>query len=278
MTGAGAGLGQRYALDLAREGARVIVHSRRAEAAQATTDAIVTGGGSAVAVAADAQDGERIVEAAMAAYGRVDALIVNAGSVSDRSFARMTPDEWNNVVDVHLQGAFSVTRAAWPHLLEGGGGRIVLTTSGAGLHGNFGQANYAAAKAAIIGLAKTLAVEGQRRGILVNAVAPMALTGMTDDVFNELQRDALRAERVSPFVQALVHPRSRHTGVVMEVGGGWASVVRWERSAGLRLNDTELSADVVLDRWNEITDFTVSDYPTSTVDSLHGATGHQVPG
>ena len=279
VTGAGAGLGRQYALDFASSGAVVVVNARRAEAAHAVVTAIENAGGKALPAVADAREGAKIVGAAIEACGRVDALVVNAGVVQDRTFTRMSATEWSGVVDVHLGGAYSATAAAWPHMVAQGRGRIVLTTSGAGLHGNFGQANYAAAKAGIIGLAKTLAIEGARYGIGVNAVAPMAHTGMTHDVFNDDLRDGLPAAAVSPFVLALAHPACPRTGAVLETGGGWAAELRWERAAGLRLHPAGLTAEAVLARFDELSDFAGgADHPTTTADSLGAALGRTIGG
>ncbi|MFF4056934.1 SDR family NAD(P)-dependent oxidoreductase [Streptomyces sp. NPDC001668] len=272
VTGAGSGLGRQYALDFAAAGARVVVHARRAAAAEELTDRIRADGGTATAVVADARDGAAIVTAAVDAYGRIDALVVNAGHVRDHTFQQMTKEEWTDVVDVHLGGAYEVTAAAWPHMVRRQRGSIVLTTSGAGLHGNFGQANYAAAKAGLIGFAKTLAAEGQRHGVRVNAVAPMAHTGMTDGVFDDELRARLSAAQVSPFVLALAHPAGTRSGAVVETGGGWAAEVRWQRSAGVRFTAAELTPAAVLERWPDLADFTTgADWPSSTADSLAAA-------
>lgn len=274
VTGAGRGLGRRYALDLAASGARVVVTARDEPAAAEVVDLIRTRAGSAVAAVADARDGERPVEVALAEFGRVDALIVNAGAVRDRSFLKMTGADWQEVLDVHLGGAYAACVAVWPHLMAQRSGAILLTTSGAGLHGNFGQANYAAAKAGVIGLAKTLAVEGARRGVRANALAPMATTGMTEGVFDERLAAALPPEGVSPFALALIHRSCELTGQVVEAGGGWASVLRWERSAGIRLPADRIDPAAVAARWTDLTRFDAgSDHPSTTADALAAAAG-----
>ncbi|TCK21140.1 SDR family NAD(P)-dependent oxidoreductase [Pseudonocardia endophytica] len=259
VTGAGRGLGRRYALDLGATGARVVVHARRTGAADAVVEEIRGAGGQAVPAVAEVRDGDAIAGAALDAWGRIDALVVNAGGVRDRTFARMTREEFDDVVDVHLGGAYAACSAVWPHLDDGSA--IVLTTSGAGMHGNFGQANYAAAKAGVIGLAKSLAIEGRRRGIRVNAVAPMALTDMTRDVFGSSPAAALTPEAVSPVVLGLAHPSCPLTGEVVETGGGWASVLRWERSAGSTRID-----------WDAVSRFGAdADHPATTADCLSAA-------
>jgi NAD(P)-dependent dehydrogenase (short-subunit alcohol dehydrogenase family) len=271
VTGAGRGLGRRYALDLAARGARVVVCARHTDSAEATVSVAADLPGETIPCAADARDGGIAVEAALAAFGRIDALVVNAGQTRDRSFSRMTDEEWSDVLGVHLDGARSITSAAWSTLRAQGAGRVVLTGSGAGLHGNRGQANYAAAKAGVLGLARSLAIEGAPHGIGVNVVAPMALTDMTGDVFDETEKEALTAERVSPLVLALAHPSCPVTGQVLEAGGGWVGAIRWERSAGVRLADP--TAEDYAARWDQILDFRDADHPTSIVDSLEAATG-----
>lgn len=274
VTGAGRGLGRQYALDFAAAGADVVAHARRKEAADEVVEHIRSNGGSAAPVVADARDGAQIIEGALAAFGRVDALVVNAGITRDRTFARMSADEWADVLDTHIGGAYTACAAVWPHMLERGSGAIVLTTSGAGAHGNVGQANYAAAKAALIGFTKTLALEGGRKGIAVNAVAPMAHTPMTDGVFNEDLREGLPAEAVSPFVLAMAHPSFGRNGAVVETGGGWAAEMRWERSAGRRFTGDELTAGTVLAEWDDIARFDEdATYPASTGDCLSAALG-----
>lgn len=273
VVGGGQGLGRRYCLDLAAAGARVVVvgHS---DTARDVADEIGDAGGTAVAIVREAQEGEAIVADALTAFGTVDAILVNAGVTRDRSFAKMSRAEWDEVLDVHLNGAFACARAIWDHFVTRGGGAILFTTSGAGFHGAFGQANYAAAKAGILGLTRTLAIEGTRRNIRVNAIAPMAHTGMTDEVFPDALKRALTVEGVSPFALALLHPDCGASGQFIEAGGGWAAAVRWERSKGLRLSESSDGVAAILSRWNELIDFEDgSDLPNSTADSLGAASG-----
>lgn len=275
VTGAGRGLGAEYASALAAAGATVAVHARTADAADAVVARIRSGGGRAHPVTGDACDGRALVADTVGALGRLDVLVVNAGATRDRAVTRLTDDDWDAVVDVHLRGSWTACSAAWPHLRLRGGA-IVLTTSGAGLHGNPGQAAYAAAKAGVLGLARTLAAEGARFGIRVNAVAPMALTSMTEEVFRDRPAQALRAADVAPFVVALALPSCPLTGEVVETGGGWASVLRWERSHGVRLTGSDGRppgpADVAA-HWAGVTDFAgrPPDHPIATADSLAAA-------
>lgn len=269
VTGAGRGLGRQYCIDLAAQGANVVAFGRGANVEDAANEIAARGG---IAFPVVGHDVGAMVDAARQRFGGLDALIVNAGSVQDRSFAKMSDAEWNGVIAAHLEGARAAAAAAWPAMIARGRGRIVLTTSGAGLHGNFGQANYAAAKAAIVGLARTLAYEGARHDVLTNAVAPMALTEMTGPVFTAALAEALRPDLVSPYVLALCHPSSQENGAVIETGGGWAAKVRWQRAQGVRLSGAELSVAGVLQRWRDVADFTdAPDYPTTIQDCLEAA-------
>lgn len=269
VIGGGQGLGRRYALDLGARGAKVLVVSRSASA-QAVAAEIVAAGGAAAPCIADARDGEAIVAAVLAAFGKIDALLANAGITRDRGFGKMTVEDWDEVTSIHLDGAFACARAAWQPMIDGGGGAMLFTTSGAGMHGNFGQANYAAAKAGIMGLAKSLAREGARHNIRVNAIAPMALTAMTEGVFTPELKAALSTDDVSPVALALLHPSSTATGQVIETGGGWASAMRWERSEGVRFDG--ISVENVLAAWDQIIDFSAgTTLPDSIADSLGGA-------
>lgn len=258
IVGASRGIGRQYAADLARAGANLVLTGRD-EAVAAAADDIRAGGGIALPVQCDIRDPAPFVDAALAEYGAIDSLVVNAGIVRDRSFAKMTAEEWSEVIEVHLGGSFACAKAAWPVMSSQGRGSIVLTTSGAGMHGAFGQANYAAAKGGIIGLMKTLAIEGARIGIRANAIAPMALTDMTDGVFTDRMKDRLRPEQISPFLIALLDPSSEKTGEIIECGGGWGAQLRWQRSAGGSARDVEFDRDF--------------DLPRTTADSLGAALG-----
>jgi len=231
VTGAGGGLGRSHALELARRGAMVVVNDlggavdgtgASASAADAVAGEIEAAGGVAVANAdsvATPEDGEALVQAALDAFGRVDVIVNNAGILRDASFKNMTADMVDPVIDVHLRGAFHVTRPAWTVMREQGYGRIVTTTSGAGLFGNFGQANYGAAKMGLVGLTRVLAVEGRKSGIHANVIAPIARTRMTEEILGD-QAAKLDPELVSPLVAYLAHESCDRTGAVYSVGGG----------------------------------------------------------
>ncbi|MBL8651785.1 MAG: SDR family NAD(P)-dependent oxidoreductase [Sphingopyxis sp.] len=258
VVGASRGLGRQYAADLARAGARLVL-TGRGEEIDAVAAAVRQAGGCAIAVRCDIRQPAPFVDAALAEYGAIDGLVVNAGIVRDRSFARMTAAEWSEVIDVHLGGSFACAKAVWEPMAARKRGSIVLTTSGAGMHGAFGQANYAAAKAGIIGLMKTLAIEGERVGIRVNAIAPMALTEMTDGVFSDRMKQGLRPEQISPFLIDLLDPASTKTGAIIECGGGWGAELRWQRAAGGTAGKAEFGSDF--------------DLPRTTADSLGAALG-----
>ncbi len=231
ITGAGGGLGRSHALMFARRGARVVVNDlggnvdgtgADASAAQKVVDEIEAAGGIAVAdhnSVATPEGGQAIVDTALENFGRVDIVVNNAGILRDKTFAKMTDDLVTPVIDVHLKGAFNVTRPAWTHMREQGYGRVVNTSSSSGILGNFGQANYAAAKAGLVGLTRVLAAEGAKYNIKANAIAPVARTRMTEELLGPLA-EFLEPESVSPVVGWLAHEDCPVTGEVYTVGGG----------------------------------------------------------
>jgi NAD(P)-dependent dehydrogenase (short-subunit alcohol dehydrogenase family) len=231
ITGAGGGLGRQHALLLARRGALVVVNDlggavdgtgANVGAAQKVVDEITAAGGEAVAdtnSVATPEGGAAIVQSAIDAFGRVDIVINNAGILRDKSFHNMGSDLVDPVLDVHLRGAFHVTQPAWVRMREQGYGRIVSTSSAAGIFGNFGQANYGAAKMGLVGFTNVLAVEGAKYNIKVNAIAPLALTRMTENIMGGLG-DKLDPALVTPVVAWLVHEDCPVTGEVYSVGGG----------------------------------------------------------
>lgn len=265
VTGAGGGLGRCHALELARRGARVVVNDLGSavdgsgasiSAAQAVVDEITAAGGTAIASGdsvATEDGGAAIVSAAMDAFGRLDILINNAGILRDAAFKNMTAEQVDAVLTVHLTGAFNVTRAAWPIMREQNYGRIVQTTSGTGLFGNFGQANYGAAKMGLVGMMHVLAIEGARNGIAINAVAPIARTRMTEDIMGEAGK-AMDPELVTPVVLYLSHPDCDRTAHIYSVGAGKVSRVFIGVTKGIE--NRELTPEFVAEAIDEIDDAT----------------------
>ena len=234
VTGAGAGLGRTYALELARRGAKVVVNDLggardgsgdgSAAPADRVVDEIRKMGGEAVANydnVATVEGGAAIVQTAVDAFGTLDILINNAGILRDKSFVKMDPDNWRAVLDVHLNGAYHVTRPAFAVMKEKGYGRIVMTTSAAGLYGNFGQTNYTAAKMALVGFMNTLKLEGQKHDIKVNTVAPVAASRLTADILPPDLLDQLKPEYVAPLVMVLCAERCPETGRIYNAGMGY---------------------------------------------------------
>jgi NAD(P)-dependent dehydrogenase (short-subunit alcohol dehydrogenase family) len=232
ITGAGGGLGRQHALLLASRGALIVVNDlggavdgggSDASAAQKVVDEIRAAGGEAVAnhdSVSTPEGGESIIKTAIDAYGRVDIVINNAGILRDKTFHNMTSEFVDPVIDVHLKGAFNVTRPAWIHMREQGYGRVISTSSAAGIFGNFGQANYGAAKMGLVGFMRVLAVEGAKYNIKANAIAPLALTRMTESLFSGAMAEKLQPELISPIVAFLAHEDCPVSGEVYSVGGG----------------------------------------------------------
>lgn len=278
VTGAGGGLGRAHALLFARHGARVIVNdlggSAHGEGASASAaDRVVAqvrdAGGEAVANHDSVTDGDKIVQNALDTYGRVDVVVNNAGILRDKSFAKMEDTDWDLVYRVHVEGAYKVTRAAWPHLREQNYGRVIFTSSTSGIYGNFGQANYGMAKLGLYGLTRTLAIEGRKNNILVNAIAPTGGTRMTEGLIPASVFDLLKPELVSPLVVYLGSEQCHDSGGLYEVGGGWMGKVRWERSLGAGFDPrADFSPEDVAARWASISDFSNAVHPADTAEAL----------
>lgn len=266
VTGAGGGLGRSHALLLASRGAQVVVNDlggsvdgegAETQAADAVVAQIKEAGGNAVANYASVTDvdaANALVQQALDTFGRVDIIINNAGILRDVSFHKMEKSQWDAVIDVHLTGTMNVTKAAWPHLREQGYGRILNTTSAAGLYGNFGQANYSAAKMGLVGFTKTLAVEGGRKGIRSNCIAPIAKSRMTETIGLPAKvLEALEPERVSPLVAYLVHESCEPNGETYAVGGGYMSRIQVLEGKGVDLGSS-ISPEDVVENFSKIND------------------------
>jgi NAD(P)-dependent dehydrogenase (short-subunit alcohol dehydrogenase family) len=272
ITGAGGGLGREHALLLASRGAQIVVNDLGGAVdgtgastgpAQKVVDEIEALGGAAVAdtnSVASPDGADAMVKTAIDAFGRVDIVINNAGILRDKSFANMTQDLWDAVIAVHLTGAFNVTRAAWPHLREQAYGRIVSTSSAAGIFGNFGQTNYGAAKMGIVGMTRVWAQEGGKYNIRANAIAPVARTRMTEDLLGPLV-EKLDPALVSPVVAYLVSEECSVSGEVYSVGGGRVSRVFIAEGPGFFKKD--LTLEDVRDNFEAIRSETDYVVPTS---------------
>ncbi|WP_375739370.1 SDR family NAD(P)-dependent oxidoreductase [Pseudomonas boanensis] len=266
VTGAGNGLGRAHALLLGSRGAKVVVNdlgvtTEGVGSSSAAADAVVAEiralGGEAVADYNSVTEGEKIVATALEAFGTVDILINNAGVLRDSSFHKMTEEQWDLIQDVHVKGAFRLTHAVWPIMRDKGYGRIVMTASGAGIFGNFGQCNYSTAKSGLIGFANSLAIEGASKNIRVNTIAPIAASRMViaSGIFPEELHAKLKVEDVAPLVGWLCSEDCQDTGGLFEVGGGFHAKYRWERSQGRFLHTDSLSPELVRDNWERITRF-----------------------
>jgi NAD(P)-dependent dehydrogenase (short-subunit alcohol dehydrogenase family) len=265
ITGAGGGLGREHALLLARRGAKVVVNDlggsvagtgASASAAEAVVNEIRAAGGEAIANASSVTDYaavEGMIEQARSLWGKVDILVNNAGILRDKSFSKMSLEDFRTVIDVHLMGAVHCTKAVWNHMKEQSYGRIVLTTSSSGLYGNFGQANYSAAKLALVGLMQTLALEGAKYNIRVNCIAPTAGTRMLDGLMTHEVSSLLPAAAVSPGVLALVG-EDAPTRTILCAGGGSYEQSHITLTRGIHAGVGEDAAERVAENWNAIGD------------------------
>ncbi len=256
VTGAGGGLGRTHALFLASQGARIVVNDVSTVQAEAVAQEIREAGGAAMALPGSVTDEAAIgagVAAVLSAWGRIDILINNAGILRDKSFAKLTMADFRTVVDVHLMGAAICSHAVWEPMREQRHGRIVMTTSSSGLYGNFGQANYGAAKMALVGLMQTLAIEGAKYGIRVNALAPTAATQMTHGVLPDDSLLRLDAALVSNGLLALTGDAAP-TRAILCAGGGHFAVANITLTEGAYIGDGADAAERLIERWDDVSD------------------------
>lgn len=259
VTGAGQGLGESYALALAAAGALVVVNDigqGETDTAARVVDAIVSKGGQAIAdrnSVASAEGSQAIVQSALDAWGRVDILVSNAGIERNQSYAKSTDEQWHAVIDVHLNGTHYLCRAAWPHMIARGHGRIIPITSPSGLWGNFSQSSYAAAKMGIIGLANVLTIEGRRYGILTNCVAPIATTPMSAGLLSPELAERLSPDHVAPLILRLASDELDTSGGILIAGGGWVSSAHIALTPGVKL-DHVASLGELEGHWQTIMD------------------------
>ena len=258
VTGSGGGLGRAHVRYLASKGARVVVNDLSQQAADGVAAEIVAAGGEALAIAGSVTD-ERSMAALVARvvheWGRMDILVNNAGILRDRSFAKMSLDDFRLVVDVHLMGAVICTKAVWERMREQRYGRIVMTTSSSGLYGNFGQANYGAAKMALVGLMQTLAIEGEKYNIRVNCLAPSAATQMTEGVLSEESLRVLDPALVSPGLLALVSDEAP-TRAILCAGAGNFATAYVTLTPGYHAGAGDDAGEEVIAHWREVSDRT----------------------
>ncbi|MAY11623.1 MAG: 3-oxoacyl-ACP reductase [Alcanivorax sp.] len=265
VTGAANGLGRSHALELARLGAKVVVNDfggardgtgGASEAAEKGVAEITAAGGEAIANGADVSNEEQVqamVQQTLDQWGRVDILVNNAGILRDKSFAKMDMSDWDKVVAVHLTGSAICTRAVWPVMREQGYGRVIMTTSTSGLYGNFGQANYGAAKMGVAGLMNTLCLEGEKYDIKVNCVAPTAATRMTEDLMPKEVLALLEPSEITPAVLFLASDQAPSRRIVL-AGAGCYAMVRLMESDGIYLEEGDRTPDAIAARFEELGD------------------------
>lgn len=269
VTGAGAGLGRQHALALAARGARVVINDfggnrdgtgGSSAAALAVVEEITAAGGVAIANGANVADFAQVqdmVAQTMTAFGRIDILVNNAGILRDKTFTKMDVADFKAVVDVHLMGSMHCTKAVWDIMREQKYGRIVMTSSASGLYGNFGQANYAAAKMALVGLMNVLHLEGIKNNIKVNTIAPIAATRMTEELLPPDVLSAIRPERVTPGVLFLCS-EGAPSKVILSAGGGSFAAATVVEAEPCHFSGEALTAENIAGRFANIADFSTA--------------------
>ncbi|KAK9329353.1 hypothetical protein V1520DRAFT_343653 [Lipomyces starkeyi] len=271
VTGSGGGLGRAYALLFAKLGAKLVINDVGDPNGTVNEINKLYGEGTAISDRHSVEEGDAVVKTAVDHFGTVHVVVNNAGILRDKSFASMTDDLWDQVIAVHLRGTYKITKAAWPYFLKQKFGRIVNTTSTSGIYGNFGQANYATAKCAIIGFTKTIALEGKKYNIFANAIAPNAGTNMTRTILPEEIVQAFKPDYVAPLAVLLSSDRAPVTGEIFETGSGWIGNTRWQRTGGVGFPvDKPLTPEAIQENWAKITDFSDgrATYPKTTQESM----------
>lgn len=272
VTGGSRGLGNAFSRELADARAIVAINNTgKDNSAQVLADEITATGGQAFAAPGPVEDAAELIERVVAHAGRLDGIVHNAGFVQDKTLRKMTTQQWDAVLDVHLKSAWQLTQAAWPHFVDAGAGRVVLLSSSAGLYGNFGQANYAAAKMGMHGLSQTIAQEGASENITCNCVAPFGATTMNSANLPAELIALIKPRYIAPLVAYLAHRECIESGSLFEASGGAFKKVRWERSKGLRLNrEQPMSIADIAAGWDTLIDFTESEHPKNMRDALRG--------
>ena len=265
ITGSGNGLGRSHALQFAQRGAKIVVNDLggaidgsggSSEAAEKVVDEIKQNGGEAIANGSSVTDKagvKKLVEDTMAAFGRIDVLVNNAGVLRDKSFGKMALDDFEFVVDVHLMGSVYCTKAVWPIMVEQNYGRIVMTSSSSGVYGNFGQTNYGAAKLGVVGFMNSLKIEGQKYNIKVNSLIPVAATRMTESLMPKEALEKLQPDVVSPAVLFMAS-EDAPTGIMLSAGAGVYALAQIIQAPGVALTGDDANPDKIAERWNEISD------------------------
>ncbi len=265
VTGSGNGLGRSHALQFAQRGAKIVVNDLggeidgsggSSEAAEKVVDEIKQNGGEAIANGSSVTDKagvKKLVEDTMAAFGRIDVLVNNAGVLRDKSFGKMTLDDFEFVVDVHLMGSVYCTKAVWPIMLEQNYGRVIMTSSSSGVYGNFGQTNYGAAKLGVVGFMNSLKIEGQKYNIKVNSLIPVAATRMTESLMPKEALEKLQPDVVSPAVLFMAS-EDAPTGIMLSAGAGVYALAQIIQAPGVALTGDDANPDKIAERWNEISD------------------------
>lgn len=277
ITGAGNGLGRAYALEFGKRGAKVVVNDlggsvkgegKSSKAADIVVEEIKKAGGQAVANYDSVENGHSIIKTAIDAFGQVDILVNNAGILRDVSILKMTEKEWDSVMNVHLKGSFNLVNAAWKHMRAKGYGRIINTSSGSGAYGNFGQANYGAAKLGVHGFTNVISKEGEKYNIRTNSIIPVAASRMTEDIFTPELLKLFVPEKIVPLVVYLCHESCQNNGHLFEVAGGWFTRLRWQRAEGTFLTGN-ITAEDIKKNWDNINSFDRNnDYPSLPQDTM----------